>query len=70
MTGSIQDAILPSKLQPGDRVCFVSPARLLGVPVLGGLPIGHGQNPIALPIGTWATMDVDAGVLTVGSGVR
>lgn len=42
----------------------------LGVPVLGGLPIGHGKNPIALPIGTHATLDADAGTLTVAAGVR
>jgi len=42
----------------------------LGVPILGGLPIGHGKNPIALPIGTHATLDADAGTLTVAAGVR
>lgn len=42
----------------------------LGVPILGGLPVGHGKNPIALPIGTWAKLDADAGVLTVASGVK
>ena len=41
----------------------------LGVPVLGGLPIGHGKDPVALPIGTIATLDADAGTLTVESGV-
>lgn len=41
----------------------------LGVPILGGLPIGHGINPVALPIGTMATLDADNGVLTVESGV-
>jgi muramoyltetrapeptide carboxypeptidase len=43
---------------------------LLGVPILGGLPIGHGKNPIALPIGTEATLDADAGTLTVAAGVK
>lgn len=43
---------------------------LLGVPILGGLPIGHGKNPIAVPIGTMATLDADAGTLTVAAGVR
>ncbi|HSE61527.1 MAG TPA: hypothetical protein VLA88_04500 [Candidatus Saccharimonadales bacterium] len=38
---------------------------LLGVPILGGLPIGHGKNPIALPIGTQAVLDADAGTLVV-----
>jgi muramoyltetrapeptide carboxypeptidase len=42
----------------------------LGVPILGGLPIGHGEGPIALPIGTMTTLDADAGTLTVESGVR
>lgn len=42
----------------------------LGVPILGGLPIGHGKNPIALPIGTRAQLDADAGALTVAPGVR
>ena len=43
---------------------------LLDVPILGGLPIGHGKNPIALPIGTHATLDADAGTLNVAAGVR
>ena len=42
----------------------------LGVPILGGLPIGHGKNPIALPIGTMSTLDADAGTLTVTAGVK
>ncbi len=42
----------------------------LNVPILGGLPIGHGKNPIALPIGTMATLDADAGMLTVEAGVK
>ncbi|QYG95480.1 LD-carboxypeptidase [Iamia sp. SCSIO 61187] len=40
---------------------------LLDVPVLGGLRIGHGPHPLAVPIGTVATMDADAGTLTVES---
>lgn len=41
----------------------------LGVPVLGGLPIGHGDHPLAVPIGTIATLDADAGTLTVEPAV-
>jgi muramoyltetrapeptide carboxypeptidase len=41
----------------------------LGVPILGGLPIGHGDNPIAVPVGTPAILDADAGTLTVTSAV-
>ncbi|MFI5710350.1 LD-carboxypeptidase [Kribbella sp. NPDC051620] len=42
----------------------------LGVPILGGLPIGHGRNPATVPLGTVATMDTAAGTLTVAAGVR
>lgn len=42
----------------------------LGVPILGGLPIGHGKNPIAVPIGTMATLDADTGTLTISAGVK
>jgi muramoyltetrapeptide carboxypeptidase len=41
----------------------------LGVPILGGLPIGHGAGPIAVPIGTRATLDAGAGTLTVDAAV-
>jgi muramoyltetrapeptide carboxypeptidase len=43
---------------------------MLGVPILGGLPIGHGKNPIAVPIGTHAVLDADAGTLTIEPGVK
>ena len=41
----------------------------LGIPILGGLPIGHGRHPRALPVGTWAELDADAGRLEVGPAV-
>lgn len=41
----------------------------LGVPVLGGLPLGHGLHPSAVPLGTAATIDTRAGVLTVEPAV-
>jgi len=41
----------------------------LGVPILGGLPIGHGNDPIAIPLGTLATLDADAGMLHVSPAV-
>jgi muramoyltetrapeptide carboxypeptidase len=37
----------------------------LGVPLLGGLPIGHGDQHLAVPLGTAATLDADAGTLMV-----
>jgi muramoyltetrapeptide carboxypeptidase len=42
----------------------------LGVPVLGGLPIGHGPHPLTVPLGTMATLDTRARTLTVEPGVR
>lgn len=43
--------------------------RHLNVPILGGLPIGHGDSPVAVPIGTMATLDADSGTLTIESAV-
>ncbi len=37
------------------------------VPVLGGLPIGHGANPVAVPLGTHAVLDADQQTLVVQS---
>ncbi len=42
----------------------------LGVPVLGGLPIGHGPGQLSVPVGTRATLDADTGTLTVAPAVR
>jgi muramoyltetrapeptide carboxypeptidase len=42
----------------------------LGVPVLGGLPVGHGPGALTVPIGVPATLDVTAGTLTAAAVVR
>jgi muramoyltetrapeptide carboxypeptidase len=42
----------------------------LGVPVLGGLPIGHGPHPPTIPLGTMATLDTATRTLTIDPGVR
>jgi muramoyltetrapeptide carboxypeptidase len=42
----------------------------LGVPVLGGLPIGHGPRPRTIPLGTMATLDTTTRTLTIEPGVR
>ncbi|MFK3781729.1 LD-carboxypeptidase [Agrobacterium sp. NPDC089420] len=39
----------------------------LGIPVLGGLPLGHGADAVAIPIGTEAVLDADSKTLTVMS---
>lgn len=42
----------------------------LQVPILGGLPIGHGVRPRAVPIGTHAVLDANNATLTVDSAVQ
>ncbi len=42
----------------------------LNVPILGGLPLGHGERPLAVPIGTMATLDTKTKTLIVHPGVR
>ncbi|MEU4444830.1 LD-carboxypeptidase [Actinosynnema sp. NPDC050801] len=42
----------------------------LGVPVLGGVDVGHGDDPLSVPLGPVAELDVDAGTLTVGPAVH
>jgi len=37
----------------------------LGVPILGGLPLGHGDHPLSVPVGTMAVLDAASGQLTV-----
>lgn len=37
----------------------------LGVPILYGLPIGHGETLATLPLGVQATLDADAQILTI-----
>jgi muramoyltetrapeptide carboxypeptidase len=41
----------------------------LGVPVLGGLPIGHGPSPRTIPLGTTATLQTATRTLTIEPGV-
>jgi muramoyltetrapeptide carboxypeptidase len=59
--------------EPGERdVPSVVQERLgdLGVPVLGGLRIGHGKGQLTVPLGVPAVIDTAAGTLTVEPGVR
>ncbi|HEY1178533.1 MAG TPA: LD-carboxypeptidase, partial [Phytomonospora sp.] len=41
----------------------------LGVPMAGGFPVGHGNDPRALPLGTRAELDGKAGTLIVEAAV-
>lgn len=40
--------------------------QALGVPILGGLPLGHGKNPTCAPVGSMATLDAADHSLTIG----
>ncbi|WP_268800515.1 S66 peptidase family protein [Pseudomonas huanghezhanensis] len=42
----------------------------LGIPVLGGLSIGHGDRNEAVALGTYARLDADNGTLTVAAAAR
>lgn len=42
----------------------------LGIPVVGGLRLGHGNGQLTIPLGALATIDPAAGTLTVDAGVR
>jgi muramoyltetrapeptide carboxypeptidase len=37
----------------------------LGVPILGGLPLGHGERPLSVPHGARTVLDAGAGTLTI-----
>jgi muramoyltetrapeptide carboxypeptidase len=41
----------------------------LGVPVLGGLPVGHGTGQLSVPLGVPAVVDVATGTLTAQAAV-
>lgn len=41
----------------------------LGVPVLGGIDVGHGADPLSLPLGPLAVLDTAAGTLSVEPAV-
>jgi muramoyltetrapeptide carboxypeptidase len=43
--------------------------RELAVPVLGGLPVGHGPDQLTVPVGVPALLDVPAATLTVSPAV-
>ncbi|MCX7305577.1 MAG: hypothetical protein NTV73_14790 [Hyphomicrobiales bacterium] len=38
---------------------------MLGAPILGGLPVGHGEMWLPTPVGAEAMLDASSGTLTV-----
>lgn len=74
VTGRIAGVALGSLAgEGGDREAVMASAaeRLsgLGLPVVSGLPVGHGAANRCLPLGAMAEIDGDAGTLTVGLGL-
>ncbi|MEU8299641.1 LD-carboxypeptidase [Micromonospora sp. NPDC048909] len=73
VAGVVIGQITNSVGQPGEwDAAAVLKDRLydLGVPVLGGLRLGHGNGQLTVPLGARATIDAEAGTLTVEAGVR
>lgn len=58
-----------TKFQPSKGVTIVDLLRdhlsRLDVPILGGLPLGHGPHPATVPLGAMATLDAPASTLVV-----
>ncbi|MEH1164073.1 LD-carboxypeptidase [Micromonospora sp. CPCC 205539] len=73
VAGVVVGQITDSVGEPGEwDAVAVLKDRLydLGVPVLGGLRLGHGNGQLTIPLGARATIDATAGTLTVEAGVR
>jgi muramoyltetrapeptide carboxypeptidase len=69
---AIGQFIRSGEAQPGKwSMVDVLKERLscLRVPVLGGLPIGHGREPYTVPFGTPARLDTTSGTLIIEPGV-
>lgn len=63
--------------EPGQGNNAIKPADVLmerlgrlGIPVVGGLSIGHGDRNLAVSLGSQATLDGDRGTLTVAPATR
>ncbi|MEO1018937.1 MAG: LD-carboxypeptidase [Pseudomonadota bacterium] len=53
---------------PNDPPVFIQVLRdhlqPLNIPILGGLPLGHGRRPLSIPTGTMARLDANERILT------
>ncbi|MEV6635397.1 LD-carboxypeptidase [Actinoplanes sp. NPDC051470] len=63
--GQFTDCGEPGYAEPSVADVLAEELCSLGVPVLGGLPIGHGAQQVAVGLGVPAVLDADAGTLTV-----
>jgi muramoyltetrapeptide carboxypeptidase len=50
---------------PDGEETVIARLRELGVPMVSGLPIGHGVPALTIPLGVEAELDADAGTLTL-----
>lgn len=72
VAGIVIGQVIDSAGDPGEwDVVAMLRDRLgdLDVPVLGGLRLGHGKGQLTIPLGSTATIDAEAGTLTVKAGV-
>ena len=60
----------PTTGRPPSGMCSASIWATSGVPVLGGLPVGHGRDQLTVPVGVPAVLDATAGTLTVEPAVQ
>ena len=53
------------KLRPDVIDILRDHLRWLDVPILGGLPVGHGERAMSVPHGAMATLDASAQTLAI-----
>ena len=65
--GGVRGIVLGTWVDCGDDAVDTVASRLerLGVPLLAGLPFGHGVPQLTVPLGVEAELDADAGTLTM-----
>ncbi|WP_285683495.1 LD-carboxypeptidase [Actinoplanes sp. NBRC 103695] len=63
--GQFTNCVGEDKVSPTVAEVLAEELGALGVPVLGGLPIGHGEQQVAVGLGVRAVLDADAGSLTI-----
>jgi muramoyltetrapeptide carboxypeptidase len=68
--GQFTDCDTTESWQPTPAEVLTERLSDLGVPVLGGLPIGHGPQQVAVGLGVPAVLDATAGTLVVQPAVR
>jgi len=68
--GQFTDCTTHDAYQPSVVEVLAERLTPLGVPILGGLPIGHGDQQVAVGLGVTAVLDATAGTLVVDPVAR